>query len=104
MGLAAVALDLDLTPAQVSAGLPAPAAAAALLGKTGATLMLVLLFLAITSAASAEIVAVSSLLTFDIYVPYFNPTATEKQILAVDHAMTCLWGLFMGILGIIFFQ
>lgn len=54
LGLAAVALRGDpamkaLTPADVSAGLPAPAAAAALLGKSGAAAMLILLFLAVTS-------------------------------------------------------
>ena len=56
-----------LSPADVSAGLPAPAAAAALLGKSGAAAMLVLLFLAVTSAASAELIAVSSMLTYDVY-------------------------------------
>ena len=52
MGLAAVALHASgdpamraLTPAEVSAGLPAPAAAAALLGSSGAAAMLILLFL-----------------------------------------------------------
>ena len=74
MGLAAVALTAAgdpamhvLSPADVSAGLPAPTAAAALLGKSGATAMLVLLFLAVTSATSAEMIAVSSVLTYDIY-------------------------------------
>lgn len=57
----------NLTPAQVSAGLPAPSAAAALLGKPGAAVMLVLLFLAVTSATSAELIAVSSILTYDVY-------------------------------------
>ena len=73
MGLAAVALRGDeamrvLSPADVSAGLPAPSAAAALLGKSGAAAVLVLLFLAVTSATSAELIAVSSILTYDVYV------------------------------------
>ena len=38
-----------LSAADVSAGLPAPAAASALLGKSGAAAMLILLFLAVTS-------------------------------------------------------
>ena len=72
MGLAAVALQGDpdmraLTPADISAGLPAPSAAAALLGKSGAAAMLVLLFLAVTSATSAELIAVSAVLTYDVY-------------------------------------
>jgi hypothetical protein len=57
----------NLTPADVSAGLPASAAAAALLGKAGASILLVLLFLAVTSASSAELIAVSSILTYDVY-------------------------------------
>lgn len=56
-----------LTAADVSAGLPAPAAAAALLHKSGAAAMLVLLFLAVTSATSAELIAVSSIMTYDVY-------------------------------------
>lgn len=53
MGLCAVALTTNpafpgypnaLSASEVSAGLPAPAAAAALLGKSGAAMMLVLLF------------------------------------------------------------
>lgn len=72
MGLSAVALYGDpamrvLTPEDVSAGLPAPSAAAALLGQSGAAAILVLLFLAVTSATSAELIAVSSILTYDVY-------------------------------------
>ena len=108
LGLAAVALSGDpsmrkLTPADVSAGLPAPSAATALLGKSGAAIMLVLLFLAVTSATSAELIAVSSILTYDVYKVwlsscfmyvhdsettcsqrYFNPRATEHQVLRVS--------------------
>jgi Na+/proline symporter len=72
LGLAAVALHNDpamkpLTPADVSAGLPAPSAASALMGKSGAAALLVVLFLAVTSATSAELIAVSSILTYDVY-------------------------------------
>jgi len=72
LGLAAVALRDDpamrvLLPKDVSAGLPAPSAAAALLGKSGAAAVLVVLFLAVTSATSAELIAVSSILTYDVY-------------------------------------
>lgn len=56
-----------LSADDVSAGLPAAAAASALLGKAGAATLLVLLFLAVTSATSAELIAVSSILTYDVY-------------------------------------
>lgn len=78
-----------LTPADVSAGLPAPSAAAALLGKSGAAIMLVLLFLAVTSATSAELIAVSSILTYDVYKRYFKPDATEHEILRFSQFGVC---------------
>ncbi|KAJ2935430.1 hypothetical protein H1R20_g1666, partial [Candolleomyces eurysporus] len=108
LGLAAVALRGDpdmkiLTPADVSAGLPASAAAAALLGKSGATALLILLFLAVTSACSAELIAVSSILTFDVYKEYINPRATEEQILRVGHAGVALYAVVCGVAGTIFY-
>jgi SSS family transporter len=108
LGLAAVALTGDpsmrtLTPADVSAGLPASAAAAALLGKAGAAILLVLLFLAVTSASSAELIAVSSILTYDVYKKYINTHATEAQVLKVSHAMVALFAVCMGLAGLIFY-
>jgi len=87
----------------VSAGLPAPSAAAALLGKSGAAAVLIVLFLAVTSATSAELIAVSSILTYDVYKRYFNPAATEAQVLKVSHASVALFAIIMGLLGLIFF-
>ncbi|KAJ7653109.1 urea transporter [Mycena polygramma] len=108
LGLAAVALRGDpamrvLSPADVSAGLPGPAAASALLGKSGAAAILILLFLAVTSATSAELIAVSSLLTYDVYKRYINPTATEAQILRMSHLMVAFYAVVIGLAGLIFF-
>lgn len=108
LGLSAVALRndpamLQLTPADVSAGLPASAAAAAILGKSGAVALLIVLFLAVTSATSAELIAVSAVLTYDVYKRYINPRATEVQILRVSHAMVLFFAIVMGILGLIFY-
>ncbi|KAJ7907573.1 solute symporter family transporter [Mycena leptocephala] len=86
------------------AGAVAPAALTALLGKSGAILLLIALFLAVTSAASAELVAVSSIITYDVYKRYFNPHATDKQILWISHVGVIGFGLFMGILGVIFHE
>jgi len=61
------------------------------------------LFLAVTSATSAELIAVSSILTYDVYKRYFNPTANEARVLAVSHASVALFALVMGLLGLIFF-
>jgi len=108
LGLAAVALTGDpsmkkLTPADVSAGLPAPSAATALLGKSGAAIMLVLLFLAVTSATSAELIAVSSILTYDVYKRYFNPRATEHQVLRASQYGILGYAIFMGLAGTVFY-
>ncbi|KAL0959225.1 hypothetical protein HGRIS_014502 [Hohenbuehelia grisea] len=108
LGLAAVALKGDpdmkvLSPADVSAGLPAAAAASALLGQAGAAALLVLLFLAVTSATSAELIAVSSILTYDVYKRYINPRANELQILKMGHYMVAFFALCMSLAGVIFF-
>lgn len=108
LGLSAVALRgqpgmMVLTPEDVSAGLPASAAASALLGQSGAAALLIVLFLAVTSATSAELIAVSAILTYDVYKKYINPQATEAQILRVSHAMVVLFAIVMGLLGLIFY-
>jgi len=63
MGLAALALETSpsfptfparMDPADVSAGLVLPYAAVALLGKGGAVATLLIVFMAVTSAMSAE--------------------------------------------------
>ncbi|GAQ85757.1 solute:sodium symporters [Klebsormidium nitens] len=100
LGLAAVALDLPLTADEANAGLLPPAAAIQLMGQSGAGLLLVMLFMAVTSAGSAELIAVSSLITYDIYRTYINPKASGKQILAVSRYCVLGFGLFMGVLAI----
>ena len=62
--------------ASLGAGLVPPAAALFLLGRGGAILMVIMLFMAVTSSGSAELVAVSSLFTYDVYRTYINPNAT----------------------------
>jgi hypothetical protein len=61
------ALDLPLTAAEAGAGLVPPAAATYLLGKGGSILIILMLFMAVTSSGSAELIAVSSLFTYDVY-------------------------------------
>ena len=99
MGLTAVALGVSLTPEQVQLGLTVPAAASVLLGEVGAIMVLVMLFMAVTSAGSAELIAVSSLLTYDVYRTYKNPNATGKQLLKVSRTVIVIFGLGMGALA-----
>jgi SSS family transporter len=101
MGLTAVALQVQLTPEQVQLGLTVPAAASTLMGEAGAIMVLVMLFMAVTSAGSAELIAVSSLITYDVYRTYKNPNATGKQLLKVSRGAIIGFGLGMGGLAVI---
>lgn len=100
LGLGALALDLPITASEASHGLVPPATAIALMGKGGSVLLLTMLFMAVTSAGSSELIAVSSLCTYDIYRTYINPDATGKQILKVSRSVVLGFGCFMGILAV----
>ncbi|KAH7430303.1 hypothetical protein KP509_09G092500 [Ceratopteris richardii] len=101
LGLGALALELPITAAEAGRGLVPPATATALMGKAGAILLLTMLFMAVTSAGSAELIAVSSLCTYDIYRTYLNPKASGKQILAVSRVIVLVFGCLMGVLAVI---
>merc|ERR1719276_343895 len=100
LGLASTALMLPISADEAGSGLVPPAAAEHLLGTTGAVLILVMLFMAIVSTGSAESIAVSSLVSYDIYREYFNPEATGKQILFVSRVVIVGFGIFMGLFSI----
>ncbi|CAO2178039.1 unnamed protein product [Urochloa humidicola] len=67
LGLGALALGLPLTRDEAAKGLVPAATATVLMGKPGSILLLTRVFMTITSAGSAELVAVSSLCTYDVY-------------------------------------
>lgn len=105
LGLAAVALTdnpayptypHNMTPHQVSAGLSAPFGAAALLGQHGCIALLLTLFMAVTSSSSSELIAVSSILTFDVYKVYIKPSASPKDLIFVSHIMICFFAVVMA--------
>lgn len=102
LGLAALALESNprfptfpnrMTEAEISAGLALPYAAVALLGKGGAAATLILIFLAVTSAFNSELVATSSIFTYDIYRTYFNPAASGKRLIYMSHVCMVLYAL-----------
>lgn len=105
MGLVALSLESTpywptypdkMSPAEVSAGLVLPNAAVALLGKGGAVCSLLLIFMAVTSAMSAELVAVSSIFTYDIYRTYFNPNASGKKLIFMTHLSVIVFAYAMA--------
>ncbi|KAL1303090.1 hypothetical protein AAFC00_006533 [Neodothiora populina] len=110
LGLTAVALtDNPRFPtypdppssSDISAGLSAAYAAQVLLGKGGAVALLIVLFMAVTSCASAELIAVSSLLTFDVYARYIKPTASPSNLIFVSHCMIAVFGVIMAVFACI---
>ena len=60
-----------------------------------------MLIRAVTSAGSSELIAVSSLCTYDIYRTYINPNASGKKILQVSRMVVLGFGCFMGLLAVI---
>ncbi|KAI9809780.1 MAG: hypothetical protein M1825_000213 [Sarcosagium campestre] len=105
MGLAALALEssavfptfpLRMDPDDVSAGLVLPYAAVAMLGKGGAAATLLLVFMAVTSALSAELIAVSSIFTYDVYQTYFEPNASGRKLIYMAHSCVVAYGVAMA--------
>jgi urea-proton symporter len=72
MGLACVALSLPVTAAEASSGLVLPAVAQHMMSTGRGVLMLVMLFMAVTSTGAAEQIAVSSLVAYDVYRTYIK--------------------------------
>ncbi|KAM3125677.1 hypothetical protein CJJ07_005093 [Candidozyma auris] len=85
-----------MTPDEVTAGLVLPNAATALLGKSGAVMALLLTFMAVTSAMSSELIAVSTIFTYDFYRGYMNPKASGKQLMLVSHASVIVFAYVMA--------
>ena len=105
MGLSALALETNsvfpsfpsrMADADVSAGLVLPDAAVALMGKGGAVASLLLIFMAVTSASSAEYIAVSSIFTYDIYQTYFNPRASGKNLIYMAHVSVVIYAILLA--------
>ena len=101
LGLAGNALNVALTSGDAGSGLVPPASAIAMIGNGGGTLVMIQLTMAILSTGSAECIAVSSLLSYDVYRTYINPEATGAQILKVSRVLVVFWALVMAIASIV---
>ncbi|EGV64003.1 hypothetical protein CANTEDRAFT_121979 [Yamadazyma tenuis ATCC 10573] len=91
-----------LTQEEVNSGLPVIYAMTSLWGKSGAAAGLVTLFMSVTSSTSAELIAFSSVSTYDIYRTYINPNASGKQLVRMAHMTVCGFGLFTAVLATVF--
>ena len=83
------------TASQVASGFVMPYTIKALLGSGPTVGMLLLLFMAVTSTVSSSMIAVSSIISFDIYRTYLNPKATDLQVVKVSHLGVVFHGVFM---------
>ena len=67
----------------------------ALIGSQGIVAFFVLLFMALTSTISSSMIAVSSILSYDLYKTYINPKATDRRLMHVSHISVCFHALFI---------
>jgi Na+/proline symporter len=102
LGLAGVATNADITANDANGGLVPPIAGAVMMGQGGGILIILMLFMAITSTGSAECIAVSSLVVYDIYRKYVNPAATGPEILKWSRVWVGIFGITMGIVAVLF--
>jgi SSS family transporter len=102
LGLTMVAFYPDfLTPQEVDLGLVPPAVLSLLMGDVGAIIILTMIFMALTSTGCAELIAVSSIFTYDIYRTYRKPNATGKELLRVARIVILAFGIGMGGLAVL---
>jgi len=71
------------------------------LGKPGAIFVSILIFLAVTSAGSCELVGVSVITTYDIYRTYIRPNASGKRITLFSRITIVVYGFLMAAIGIL---
>ena len=59
--------------------------------QAGAVLVLLMVFMAVTSAFSADLVCIASVVTYDVYRGYINPRATGKRLLQLSHLVVIVF-------------
>lgn len=104
----AVATILGVSAAGLGISVPspdsvAPIMASHVLGTAGSLLFLTMLFMAVTSAGSAELTAVTNIIVTDIYRHSINPKASSEKLLHVSRWITLGFGLTMGLFSILLF-
>ncbi|KAF3389606.1 hypothetical protein F1880_004471 [Penicillium rolfsii] len=83
-----------MTTSEVSGGLVLPYAAMTIAGKGGAAAVLLMTFMAVTSTLSAQVIAVSSILSFDVYREYFKKSATDRDLIRSSHFAVIFFAAF----------
>ena len=86
-----------MTAFEVGSGFVIPYVLKATLGNGAVGAILLVIYLAVTSTLSAQMVSVSSIVSFDIYKRYINPQARNKSMITVSHIACVVFGF--GIAG-----
>ncbi|KAE8211314.1 hypothetical protein CF327_g4914 [Tilletia walkeri] len=73
-----------LNASELANGLVLPYSAQVVAGKGGAVAVVIVIFMAVTSTTSAQLVAVSSIISSDVYHTYIRPDAREKDVINVS--------------------
>ncbi|KAL1988272.1 hypothetical protein VTN96DRAFT_247 [Rasamsonia emersonii] len=86
----------SLNASEINSGMVMPYTVKALLGNGATVGILLLLFMAVTSTVSSSMIAVSSIISFDVYRTYINPKATDRQVVRVSHLGVVFHGIFIA--------
>lgn len=99
---ASVTYPRELTYLEINGGMPVIYGLKSILGHGGAAAGLLMLFMSVTSATSAELIAFSSITTYDIFQKYFKRDASGKQLMRFAHCSVILFSLLMAVLATVF--
>ncbi|KAI9923860.1 hypothetical protein MW887_008165 [Aspergillus wentii] len=91
----------EFTSEEVLSGFVMPYTIKALIGSQGVIAFIVLLFMALTSTVSSSMIAVSSILSFDLYKTYINPKASDKRLIHVSHLTVIFHAVFITAFSIV---
>ena len=83
-----------MSTTKVSIGLVLPYAAITIAGEGGAAGVLLITFMAVTSTLSTQVIAVSSIINFDIYRQYINKQALDRDVFRGSHYGVVFFGVF----------
>lgn len=93
----------DLIPTtNVNEGIPMLYGLFMVMGKSGAAAGMLMVWLAATSATSAELIGFSSVMTYDVYRSYIKPNASGAELVKVSHICVTFFAIAIGGLTVLF--
>jgi len=81
---------MQLSGSEASNGLVLPAVAITYFGQTGAVLVVIICFMAVTSSGAGEGLACTSLFTYDVYRRYIKPKVGSSSSSSAASSSFCL--------------